>query len=468
MLNRIFPKASSLSPFRFPFCKVSLLKLEEVQIAKDENDKDSPLVFLTKRYGALKRIFSCDHSNLEKIDKTYFLDNKCSVNFLFKALKEDKKGLLIFEPENSNNLNILRIFSGVKKKLLNQYFGDKRTKKNAFRNCKNPKEIYHLHRRIQMEYKSELARVHVIANYNGEIRTKDISSTSSNDSSHIAKILPPFYTPKEGLKHDFLLSVGDWQGLYRAGKSKLDGVEVKALGNERVYPFYGVWPPTQQDLYIMLRSYLEEEKRNFKNCSKCLDIGVGTGVLSLIMATVPGIEKFYAIDVSETAVDCANSNWALQHPGKNLEAKKMDLVNLSEEEIANFWEEKRFPTEIEVMIANPPWINAAPMREDRGLEKGNYDLDFQFLKRLFFLANKYLSKSSIKGRLLLLHSDISVNLGLCEPDFIESLLTEFNLKSSILKTHQFLSEREMKSSQPDPLFNAKKNSKLLLLEITRV
>ena len=58
------------------------------------------------------------------------------------------------------------------------YFGTQKKFKNPFKKCKNNKDIFDLHRRIQMEQKSFLNRMCIINTYNNDIRLKGNAAKS--------------------------------------------------------------------------------------------------------------------------------------------------------------------------------------------------------------------------------------------------------------------------------------------------
>lgn len=81
----------------------------------------------------------------------------------------------------------------------------------------------------------------------------------------------------------------------------------------------------------------------------------------------------------------------------------------------------RFPNKYDIIIANPPWIQASKLSAQDALENTTTDPKGVFLKSVFEFAKEHLQMDSIdssKGRLLLVYSNISQMLGLQDKDRI--------------------------------------------------
>ena len=81
------------------------------------------------------------------------------------------------------------------------------------------------------------------------------------------------------------------------------------------------------------------------------------------------------------------------------------------------------PERFELIVSNPPWINASITRGD-DFELGNYDEDEQVVTSILRFAGRRLQKRGLEqkdGTLLLVYSDLSANLGLSSKSLIEDL-----------------------------------------------
>lgn len=88
------------------------------------------------------------------------------------------------------------------------------------------------------------------------------------------------------------------------------------------------------------------------------------------------------------------------------------------------------PRKFELMISNPPWINASSIKQD-DFESGNYDENERVISAIMTFAGKRLEKRGLEqkdGTLLLVYSDISSNLGLSDKSVVANLCSQNGLK----------------------------------------
>jgi len=126
-----------------------------------------------------------------------------------------------------------------------------------------------------------------------------------------------------------------------------------------VHPHYGVFSPVRGE-YIELVCNAPLPKRLDED-SLAFDIGVGTGVLSIILA-MRDVKKIIATDQDDRALTCAKENIARLNLGSQVEIVKANL----------------FPQgKASLIVCNPPWI---PARPSSTLEHAVYDPDSQMLR----------------------------------------------------------------------------------------
>ena len=125
---------------------------------------------------------------------------------------------------------------------------------------------------------------------------------------------------------------------------------------------------------------------------------------------------------------------------------------------------------------------ASTLNSDHELDNGIYDPKASFLKSILnfagntsstvrilnYLGSHLTTQSMItkKGILLLVYSDLSVQLGLQSPTFIEELCKMNNLRISSTHSKPFFSEDHVRKEAVDPLYKYKKASSTILYEIT--
>jgi methylase of polypeptide subunit release factors len=192
-------------------------------------------------------------------------------------------------------------------------------------------------------------------------------------------------------KQSYVVSLRELLGVISAHEWRKNGLPILADSNGEpvyVHPHYGVFSPVRGEYIELvcnapLPQALDAESTAF-------DIGVGTGVLSIILA-MRGLQKITATDQDERALICAKDNIALLGLGSQIEIVKANL----------------FPSgKASLIVCNPPWI---PARPSSTLEHAVYDLDSQMLKGFLSGLKNHLSPH---GEAWLILSDLAEHLGL--------------------------------------------------------
>jgi SAM-dependent methyltransferase len=186
-----------------------------------------------------------------------------------------------------------------------------------------------------------------------------------------------------------VISLRALQGVIGAFEWRKNGVELPALGEDlRIYPHYGVFSPVRGEYVGLvakapLPAALQEHSMAF-------DIGVGTGVLSAVLAR-RGAKQVVATDMAERALACARDN--LQRLGlqNQVQLLQADLFP---------------PGQAALVVCNPPWL---PARPTSVLEQAVYDEGSQMLKGFLAGLKAHLCEGG-EGWLIL--SDLAEHLGL--------------------------------------------------------
>jgi len=141
-----------------------------------------------------------------------------------------------------------------------------------------------------------------------------------------------------------VISLRSLQGAVGAFEWRKNGVEVPGMGEAlRIYPHYGVFSPVRGE-YVDLVAHAPLPEA-LKAQSVAFDVGVGTGVLSAVLAR-RGVAQVVGSDLSERAVACARDN--LQRLGLQ---NQVDLVQTH-----------LFPPgRAALVVCNPPWLPARPV-----------------------------------------------------------------------------------------------------------
>lgn len=140
-----------------------------------------------------------------------------------------------------------------------------------------------------------------------------------------------------------IISLRSLQGAIGAFEWRKNGVKVPALGEAfRIHPHYGVFSPVRGEyVALVARAPLPDV---LKTHSVAFDIGVGTGVLSVLLAK-RGAERVVATDMSHRALACAQDNLERLGLQNQIELLQTDL----------------FPAGLAALVVcNPPWLPARP------------------------------------------------------------------------------------------------------------
>ncbi len=104
------------------------------------------------------------------------------------------------------------------------------------------------------------------------------------------------------------------------------GISINVLGDKKVYTNFGVFNPTRIDYLELFDAYIRDNIRELKlNVNNCIDLGCGTGVLSLLMSQY-GLPRIFAVDVNENAIVSTRTNSQAFGYFENIRAVKLDIV----------------------------------------------------------------------------------------------------------------------------------------------
>lgn len=189
----------------------------------------------------------------------------------------------------------------------------------------------------------------------------------------------------------YVISLRELLGVISAHEWRKHGLPVLADSSGEpivVHPHYGVFSPIRGEyLELVCNAPLPNA---LDTQSIAFDIGVGTGVLSVILA-MRGVQTIIATDLDERALTCATEN-----------IQNLNLHHQVQVIKANLFPEGKAA----LVVCNPPWL---PARPSSRLEHAVYDPDSQMLKGfLMGLKNHLLDQG--EGWLIL--SDLAEHLGM--------------------------------------------------------
>lgn len=244
----------------------------------------------------------------------------------------------------------------------------------------SPQERFNLYRQAQSQRARTLAMV--LLEFDGEHR---IGLRRAPD---VRQACSEVYGPGNASHEGYVASLRELLGLISAHEWRKKGLEITALGQQRIHPHYGVFSPARGEYLKLVAEAPLPPALRLTNLA--FDIGTGTGVLAAVLAH-RGVAQIVATDQDPRALACAAENigrLAL------VEQVKLEQTNLFPEGCAA------------LIVCNPPWL---PARPSSPIESAVYDPDSQMLRGFLQGLAAHLTASG-EGWLIL--SDLAEHLGL--------------------------------------------------------
>ncbi|MGW1377883.1 methyltransferase [Streptomyces sp. NPDC002446] len=181
-----------------------------------------------------------------------------------------------------------------------------------------------------------------------------------------------------------LVSLRELLALIGANEWRRKGVQIPALGGDRIHPHYGVFSPARGE-YVDLVAEAPLPSQDL-----AFDIGTGTGVLAAVLAR-RGVRTVVATDQDPRALACARENTERLGVAGQVEVVEADLFP---------------PGRAPLVVCNPPWVPAKPTSP---VERAVYDPGNRMLHGFLSGLADHLTPDG-EGWLIL--SDLAEHLGL--------------------------------------------------------
>jgi methylase of polypeptide subunit release factors len=209
-------------------------------------------------------------------------------------------------------------------------------------------------------------------------------------------------------------SLRELLGIISAHEWRKKGVEISALNRnkkgvpERIHAHYGVFSPVRQE-YVELVREAPLPTRPSADKLLAFDIGIGTGVLSCVLAQ-RGVGQIVGTDLDARALTCAKENAQRLVGGRQVKLIEADL----------------FPDVVthglaHLIVCNPPWLPGTP---SSSLERAVYDPSSQMLRGFLQGLSAHLAPG---GEAWLILSDLAEHLGLRKPDELQQMIANAGL-----------------------------------------
>lgn len=229
---------------------------------------------------------------------------------------------------------------------------------------------------------------------------------------------------------DAVISLRGLLALVSAWEWRKKGAFVPAL-EAAIHPHFGVFSPVRGE-YVDLVAQAPLPQP----CHRAMDIGVGSGVLSAILAK-RGVAQVIATDLDPRALACAEDNAQRLGYASHIKLVRADL----------FPETVDSPGLADLIICNPPWLPAQPTSP---VEAAVYDPDSRMLRQ--FLAGVG-ARLSVDGEAWLILSDIAEHLGLRSRDELLGWIQDAGLR--IIDRHDTRPKHPKTRNNTDALHKAR-------------
>jgi methylase of polypeptide subunit release factors len=273
----------------------------------------------------------------------------------------------------------------------------KRSNKNTKdeKEVKSPLDLFNLHRLSQ----SQRARILGML----LIQVEENHTISLRRAPDVAAACLEAYGPQSD---SYVISLRELLGVISAHEWRKKGVPILVRDDEeiRIHPHYGVFSPVRGEyIELVLKAPLPKA---LMQDSTAFDIGIGTGVLSIVLA-IREVQEIIGTDQDDRAIACAQNNIERLNLSSQITVQKTNL----------------FPNgRAALVVCNPPWL---PARPSSSLEHAVYDPDSRMLKGFLENLKEHLLPEG-EGWLIL--SDLAEHLGLRTREELLSWIEDAGLK----------------------------------------
>ena len=225
-----------------------------------------------------------------------------------------------------------------------------------------------------------------------------------------------------------MVSLRELLGVVGAHEWRKKGVAIAALGeapNNRIHPHYGVFSPVRGEYVDLVAS------APIKDTTLAFDIGVGTGVLSAVLAQ-RGVQRIVATDQDPRALACAREN-----------LQRLQLIDRVALVQTDLFPEGQAP----LVVCNPPWV---PARPSSPIEHAVYDEGSRMLRGFLGGLREHLTP---KGEGWLILSDLAEHLGLRTRQELIGWISEAGLQ--LVERHDIQPRHGKAADESDPLHAAR-------------
>lgn len=142
---------------------------------------------------------------------------------------------------------------------------------------------------------------------------------------------------------------------------------------------------------------LSDFAKEIKNNAKCVDLGTGTGILSILLCAKTKLSKIYGVEIQEDIAEMANRSIMLNHLEEKFQVVCMDIKDILNKKNCDIFEKNSFDS----VITNPPYkkINTGKLNDNEKKLMARHEIKANL--KDFMKVTNYLLKD--KGNLYMVH-----------------------------------------------------------------
>lgn len=171
-------------------------------------------------------------------------------------------------------------------------------KGTPFHTCEIPYDVFHMQRRTKLTIKQYLSKMGFLMLRDGTLEVKGDSKPEIKDVEEILlEMASQFEMSSTFKKPDYFVPMTVVEGLASSANMLKRGIQIHCLQSRLIYPLYGVWTPTTQEYLSLLSNYVSQKTSHYSRFKNMVDLGCGTGVLSIVLCENGGFGgQIYSID----------------------------------------------------------------------------------------------------------------------------------------------------------------------------
>ena len=167
-----------------------------------------------------------------------------------------------------------------------------------------------MQRRTKLTIKQYLSKMGFLMLRDGTLEVKGDNKPEIKDVEEILlEMASQFEMSSTFKKPDYFVPMTVVEGLASSANMLKRGIQIHCLQSRLIYPLYGVWTPTTQEYLSLLSNYVSQKTSHYSRFKNMVDLGCGTGVLSIVLCENGGFGgQIYSVDSQKRCIQSTEMN----------------------------------------------------------------------------------------------------------------------------------------------------------------